>query len=58
MDDKKLYRELKREVKKSGNRKRRNFLKDLSVDPSDFDFGSSESSALNGRDGKNRKRQK
>ena len=56
MDDKRFIRKLKQENKKTGNRKRRRFLKDLSSDPGDFDFGSEESSALNGRDGKNRKR--
>jgi hypothetical protein len=55
MDDKKYYRNLKKNVKKVGNRKRRRFLKDLTTDPGAFDFGSDESSALNGHDGKNRK---
>jgi len=56
MDDKRFYRKLKQEVKKTGNRKLRHFLKDLSADPGAFDYGSAESSALNGRDGR-RKRQ-
>jgi hypothetical protein len=56
MDDKRFYRELKQQVKKTGNRKRRRFLKDVSADPGDFEFGSAESSAFNGRDGTTRKR--
>jgi len=56
MDDKRFYRQLKQQVKKTGNRKRRHFLKNLSVDPGDFDFGSAESSAFNGRDGKRKKK--
>ena len=56
MDDKRFYRKLKQEVKKTGNRKRRRFLKDVSADPGDFEFGSAESSAFNGRDGTTRKR--
>lgn len=55
MDDKRFYRKLKQEVKKTGNRKRRRFLKDLSADPGDFEFGSAESSAFNGRDGQRKR---
>lgn len=55
MDDKRFYRKLKQEVKKTGNRKRRRFLKDVSVDPGEFEFGSAESSAFNGRDGKRKR---
>jgi hypothetical protein len=55
MDDKRFYRELKQQVKKTGNRKRRRFLKDVSADPGDFEFGSAESSAFNGRDGKRKR---
>lgn len=58
MDDKKFYRELKGQIKKTGNKKKRKFLKDVTTDPGDFDYGSDQSSALNGRDGKNRKRKK
>lgn len=58
MDDKRFYRELKQQVKKTGKRKMRRFLKDVSTDPEEFDYGSDQSSALNGRDGKNRKRKK
>jgi hypothetical protein len=55
MDDKRFYRKLKQEVKKTGNRKLRRFLKDLSADPGEFDYGSAESSALNGRDGRRKR---
>lgn len=55
MDDKRFYRKLKQEVKKTGNRKRRRFLKDVSADPGEFEFGSAESSAFNGRDGKRKR---
>jgi len=56
MDDKRFYRELKSQIKKTGKKKMRRFLKDPTVDLDDFNYGSDQSSALNGRDGKNRKR--
>jgi hypothetical protein len=56
MDDKRFYRKLKQEIKKTGNRKRRRFLKDVNTDPAEFEFGSAESSVLNGRDGKRKKK--
>lgn len=59
-DDKKFYRELKKVIKKTGNRKRRRYLKDH-LDPEadqEFDFGYDESSALNGRDGRRRRKKK
>jgi len=58
MDDKRFYRKLKQEVKKTGKRKLRRFLKDLSADPGEFDYGSAESSALNGRDGRRKRHDK
>jgi len=58
MDDKRFYRKLKQEVKKTGNRKLRRFLKDVSADPGEFDYGSAESSALNGRDGRRKRHDK
>lgn len=48
-DDKRQLRELKREVKKSGNRKRRRFLKDLRANPEDFDYGRHRSDTMNQR---------
>jgi hypothetical protein len=62
--DKRRHRELKREVKRAGNRKRRQHLKrQLTEDPegatqTDFDFGRNSSAALNGidRDAKRRRK--
>lgn len=48
-DDKRLLRELKREVKKCGNRKRRRYLKDIDAEPGDFDFGRNRSDVMNER---------
>lgn len=50
MDDKKYYRELKRTLKKTGNRKLRRFLKDTDNTVDDFDYEGDKSAALNGRD--------
>jgi hypothetical protein len=55
-DDKRRHRELKREIKKAGNRKRRQHLKRaLNADPeeaarTEFDFGRDSSATLNGND--------
>jgi len=46
-DDKRFLRELKRDLKKTGNRKRRRYLKDLSALPEDFDFGRNRSDVMN-----------
>jgi hypothetical protein len=54
--DKRHYRQLKRDVKKAGNRKRRQALKrDLERNPeeaahTEFDFGRASSADLNGND--------
>jgi hypothetical protein len=54
--DKRFYRELKREIKKAGNRKRRQHLKrELRDNPAEaahteFDFGRRSSAAMNGND--------
>lgn len=56
MDDKRQHRQLKREIKKAGNRKRRRHLqRQLRDDPagtaeSAFDFGRNSSAGLNGID--------
>lgn len=50
MDDKKYYRDLKKTLKKAGNRKLRRFLKDPDNTVDDFDYEGDKSSALNGRD--------
>ena len=46
MDDKKYYRELKRTLKKTGNRKLRRFLKDTDNTVDDFDYEGDKSAAL------------
>ncbi|MHB1426518.1 MAG: hypothetical protein ACYC3I_25435 [Gemmataceae bacterium] len=54
--DKRKFRELKRELKRSGNRKRRRHLqRELGNNPEDaahddFDFGRDSSAGLNGND--------
>jgi hypothetical protein len=56
MDDKRQHRQLKRAIKKAGNRKRRQHLqRQLRDDPAeaadaDFDFGRDSSAGLNGID--------
>jgi len=55
-DDKRRQRQLKRDIKKAGNRKRRQHLKrDLAQNPeeaphTEFDFGRDSSESLNGID--------
>jgi hypothetical protein len=54
--DKRRYRQLKRDIKRAGNRKRRQHLKrELHENPgeaahSEFDFGRNSSASLNGND--------
>ncbi|HZV04360.1 MAG TPA: hypothetical protein VE999_04650 [Gemmataceae bacterium] len=54
--DKRKYRQLKRDLKRAGNRKRRRLLqRDLVVNPEDaphsaFDFGRDSTRGLNGND--------
>jgi len=48
-DEKRFLRELKRDIKKAGNRKRRRFLKDVSASPEDFDFGRDRTDVMNER---------
>jgi hypothetical protein len=54
--DKRFYRKLKRDVKRAGNKRRRQHLKrDLANNPeeahqSEFDFGQNSSETLNGLD--------
>jgi hypothetical protein len=63
-DDKRLYRKLKRDVKRAGNKRRRQHLKrDLADNPeeapySTFDFGSDSSAGLNGLDNDATRRRK
>ena len=58
MDDKKYYRDLKRKLKKAGNRKLRRFLKDPENTVDDFDYEGDNSAALNGRDRHKKKNKK
>jgi hypothetical protein len=46
-DDKRFVRKLKREIKRSGNKKRRRYLKDLNAAPDDFDFGRDRTDVMN-----------
>lgn len=61
-DDKRFYRNLKKAIKKTGNKKARQFFKKgLEDHPEEaqwdeFDYGHDESATLNGRDGRNRKK--
>jgi len=55
MDDKRYYRDLKRKLKKAGNKKLRRFLKDHDNSVDDFDYEGDKSAALNGRDSHKKK---
>jgi hypothetical protein len=61
-DDKRFYRNLKKDIKRTGTKKaRRHLKKQLEENPEEapfdeVDYGFDQSSALNGRDGKNRKK--
>ena len=46
-DEKRFLRELKRQVKKSGNRKRRRYLKDVAAEADDFSFGRDRTDVMN-----------
>ena len=46
-DEKRRLRQLKRDIKKQGNRKRRRFYKDISAAVDDFDLGFDSSRLLN-----------
>lgn len=60
-DDKRYYRNLKKQIKETGKKKARlHYKKQLENNPEDapfdeYDYGHDESSSMNGRDGKNRK---
>lgn len=49
VDDKREMRKLKREIKKTGNRRRRRFLKDVHAEADEFDFGLDRSDVMNER---------
>lgn len=46
-DDKRYLRRLKREIKRAGNKKRRQYLKNVDAEPDEFDFGRDNSAAMN-----------
>ncbi len=46
-DDKRQIRQLKRDIKRVGNKKRRRYLKNLAVDPQEFDFGRNRTDVMN-----------
>ncbi len=56
-DDKRLLRKMKKEVKRSGTRKRRRYLKDLTADPDQFEFGGDSSQVFNEQRRKARQKQ-
>ncbi|MFO0869606.1 MAG: hypothetical protein U0935_11795 [Pirellulales bacterium] len=49
MDEKRQLRQLKRDLKRAGNRKKRRYLKDLEAHPDDFDYGRKRSEVMNER---------
>jgi len=48
-NEKQFLRNLKRDIKRTGNRKRRRFLKNIDVSPEDFDFGRERTDVMNER---------
>jgi hypothetical protein len=48
-DEKRLLRILKRDIKRTGNRKRRRFLKDVDAQAENFDFGRDRTDIMNER---------
>jgi len=48
-NEKRLLRILKRDIKRTGNRKRRRFLKDIDASPEDFDLGRDRTDVMNER---------
>ena len=48
-DEKRFLRKLKRSIKKTGNRKRRRHLKDVSADADEFSLGRDRTDVMNER---------
>ena len=46
-NEKRFLRTLKRDIKRTGNRKRRRFLKNIYVSPADFDLGRDRTDVMN-----------
>jgi len=48
-NEKQFLRSLKRDIKRTGNRKRRRFLKNIDASPEDFDLGRDRTDVMNER---------
>ena len=48
-NEKQFLRNLKRDIKRTGNRKRRRFLKNIEAAPEDFDLGRDRTDVMNER---------
>ena len=48
-NEKRFLRNLKRDIKRTGNRKRRRFLKNIDAAVEDFDFGRARTDVMNER---------
>jgi hypothetical protein len=48
-NEQRFLRTLKRDIKRTGNRKRRRFLKNIDVSPEDFDLGRDRTDVMNER---------
>jgi hypothetical protein len=48
-NEKRFLRSLKRDIKRTGNRKRRRFLKNVEATPGDFDLGRDSTDVMNER---------
>jgi hypothetical protein len=48
-NEKRFLRTLKRDIKRTGNRKRRRFLKNIDASPEDFDLGRDRTAVMNER---------
>jgi hypothetical protein len=46
-NEKRFLRTLKRDIKRTGNRKRRRFLKNIDASPEDFDLGRDRTDVMN-----------
>ncbi len=51
-DDKRQLRKLKRTIKKTGNRKRRRYLKNVDAAADEFDLGRNRTDVMNERKGR------
>jgi hypothetical protein len=56
-DENRFLRELKRTIKKAGNRKRRRYLKDVAAAAEDFSFGRDRTDVMNEKPRRSKTRQ-